>query len=188
MPLDRPTAGQRRLVKEIEEIATSIEMDHRNISEHDKVPRTARLYLIKLKLINAEIVFRYTLIDEYLSDVICNFYFSKRKSEVTYRRLWKTEKFKIFNHYVLDEIYILQKMRIVDAIKPIPREHKGFIAEINDLRNAITHSFFPQNRRRYLKSEAVMYRGDDVYTKEGIEKLVRDARKVQEFLQARAGR
>jgi hypothetical protein len=45
---------------------------------------------------------------------------------------------------------------------------------INDVRNALAHSFFPENRRRYTPDKKVMYKGVHLFTKEGVQKFEDD--------------
>ena len=113
--------------------------------------------------------------------------FQKRKNEVTYGRLWKDKKFNIFNHYIIQEMSFLQKLRIVHAIDEVPSKHRSSMEGINALRNPIDYSFFPESRRQYLKYRRVQYDGEDIYTKSGIEKLLNNATKIVDYLKARAG-
>jgi hypothetical protein len=57
----------------------------------------------------------------------------------------------------MDDAYLLNKMKIVRAIGEIPRKTRDIIERINALRNAIAHSFFPENRRQYAGHNKVMY-------------------------------
>jgi hypothetical protein len=159
---------QRRLITEIEDIAASVQMDYWNILEYDEDARGYVLEAMKQQLIRGELIMKYTLIDEFLSVIICHFYFKKPKEPFTFTRLWRTKKFQIFAHYFLDETYLLKKMALVNAIKEIPSPVKSAIARINDVRNAVAHSFFPENRRQYKAHKKVMYRDANIFSKEGI--------------------
>ncbi len=128
----------------------------------------------------------YTLIDEFLSVIICHYYFRKPKQEFTFRGLWRTKKFQIFAHYFLDDTYLMKKMEIASGIKEIPSPIKSAIARINGVRNAIAHSFFPENRRRYKAQKKVMYQGADIFGKEGVAKFLEDARCAQDYLMHQA--
>ena len=143
------TLKQRRLIAEFEEIATSIQMDYWNILDYSKEGRTIILESMKQQLIRSEIIMKYTLIDEFLSVIMCHYYFKVPKQQFTFPGLWRTKKFQIFAHYFLDETYLLKKMAIVNVIREIPSPIKSAIARINDVRNAVAHSFFPENRRQY---------------------------------------
>ena len=88
---------------------------------------------------------------------------------------------------MLDETYLLAKVRLVHAIKELPSDVRKAIDRINSLRNAISHSFFPENRRQYKKYQKVIYRDVDIYTKEGVGKFTEDFELVKEHLMRRAG-
>jgi hypothetical protein len=129
---------------------------------------------------------KYTLIDEFLSVIICHFYFRKPKEPFTFTRLWRTKKFQIFAHYFLDETYLLKKMALVNAIKEIPSPVKSAVTRINDVRNAVAHSFFPENRRQYKAYKKVMYRNANIFSNEGITKFAEDARLADDYFMREA--
>jgi hypothetical protein len=182
------TPKQRKLVAEIESIASIVHMDHWNILSYTRGSRTTCLELMKNKLVRSEIILKLALIDELLSVIVCHHYFRKPQKAATFRQLWKTKEFRIFNHHILDEIYLLPKMRLVHAIRSLPPNVRSNIERINALRNALAHNFFPENLRQYKNYRAVVYRGVDIYTKEGLEKFDEDFKTVSEFLADRAFR
>src|SRR5438067_654813 len=91
------TPLQRRLREEIEEIASIINMDHWNILQYAPEARTTYLQLMRIQLVRSEVISLYTLIDEYLTVIICNFYFRKKAADRSFKALWKRPKFKVFN-------------------------------------------------------------------------------------------
>ena len=102
------TPKQRRLRTEIEKIASIVSMDHWNIEGYEHA-RTPFLELMKDKLVRSEVILKYTLLDEYLTDIICNFYFPAPRNQ-THRELWKTKRFKLFVHYIMDETFLLKNL------------------------------------------------------------------------------
>ena len=180
------TRKQRRLRSEIEEIASAVDMDHWNIEQYDPEQRDVFLELMKDKLVRSEVILKYTLLDEFLADITCNYYFHRPKKNETYRTLWKTKRFKIFVHYLMDETYLMKKLAIVHAIGAVPRDVSSAIARINDVRNALAHSLFPQNRRRYMAHKKVMYNGVHLFTPEGVEKFGEDFDLAHKYLMKRA--
>ena len=180
------TAKQRRLRAEIEEIASIVDMDHCNIENYSPDNRTVFLELTKNKLVRADVIMKYTLIDEFLTVLICHYFFRKIKKSETFKTLWKMKRFRIFNHYVTDEIFLMKKLSIVDAIGKIPKDIKAKIAAMNDLRNALTHSFFPENRRRYAADKEVRYNGMAIFTTQGIKTFDDDFNIVRGYLERRA--
>jgi hypothetical protein len=181
------TPTQRRLIDEIKEISESVRMDYWNILDYEEEARTSVLGVIKQKLIRGEIIMQYTLIDECLSVIISDYYFRRDpKTQSTFRRLWQTKKFQLFVNYFLDEAYLLNKMRMVHEIKALPSDVRKALERINALRNAIAHSFFPENRRQYKAQKMVMYQNANIFSKEGIAKFLQDTGLVEDHLMHQA--
>jgi hypothetical protein len=126
----RLTAAQRRLIDEIKEISETVRMDHWNILDYEAAARTPVLQVMRQKLIRADIIMTYTLIDELLSVVISKYYF-RRGPSANFRQLWRTKKFRLFANYPLDEVYLLNKMRMVHDIKAIPSDLRNAIERVN---------------------------------------------------------
>ena len=141
------TRTERKLKSEVAEIALLIDLDFWAVEEHYKpADRKFKLQLMRDKLVRSEVIFKYTMIDEFLTDVICDYYFRRKKGE-HYGRLWRTKHFKVFVHYLMDETFLQKKLAMVQAIKDVPTNVSSCIMRINDVRNALAHSLFPQNRR-----------------------------------------
>jgi hypothetical protein len=181
------TRKQKNLQSEIKKIAATINTDFWDIERYDPKDRSLRLEIMKDKLIRSEIVSKYTVIDEYLTNIVCNYYFRRgpMAKRATYRRLWKTKRFRIFVHYLMDEIYLIKKMGLVDAIEPIPRKVKSAIYRVNDARNALAHSLFPQNLRRYMVEKKVTYNGTHLFTTNGLKKFLEDWVVIRDHLEIR---
>ena len=95
-------------------------MDHWNIEGYEGPSeyRTEVLKGMKDQLIRSEVVMGYTVLDEFLTNMICDYYFRRKKGQVSsYRTLWKTKPFKVFVHHLMDETYLLKKMAIVHTSK-----------------------------------------------------------------------
>jgi hypothetical protein len=105
-PMATLTWTERRLRKEVEEIASAVRLDVWNIERYDD-PATI-LRMMKDKLIRNYVVFQYTFTAEYLTVIICNYYFHRPK-EAHYGTLWKTKRFRIFVHSLMDETFLLKK-------------------------------------------------------------------------------
>jgi hypothetical protein len=183
------TRKQRKLREEIEEIASTICLDHWNIERYEADARTTFLEIMRDKIIRAEVVSKYTLLDEFMSHIICNYYFRKggRAGKTPhFRQLWRSKHFQIFAHYILDETFLLKKLSIVRAIGDVPREVTSAISRINDVRNDLAHSFFPQNRRRYAGKREVVYNGVHLFSKEGIVKFNEDFGVARRYLEKKA--
>ncbi len=135
------TKKQKELINELDEITSLLTLDYQNFHKYEKEGRTSYLEAAKDKIIRGQIIVWYTLVDELLNMELCHYFFGKKHSFI---KLWKTKKFQNFNYYVLEELYLLQKLRFVKSIKKIPKSISNDIEKINYLRNGLTHSFFPK--------------------------------------------
>lgn len=165
---------QKALVSEIDELVKLFNLSHEKvIHENNDDLLSARLELIKNQLIRSEVIMAYTIVDEFLSVRIASYQFGKAKSFI---QLWKTKKFKNFNHYILEELSTLAKLRFAKEIKKIPTSIVSDIERLNSLRNALAHSFFPQN----LKRNRTLWKGQDIFTLEGAKKFCEDMQKIND--------
>ncbi len=177
------TKLQRRLRKEVEEIAKMVMVDHWNVETLHRELRTVALQIAISRLVIAEVITRYTLLDELLADYLCRYYFKKPDSpRFIY---WQRKKFRMFVHFMLDEMYLLKKMQMVHAIKPLPKVVRETIQKVNAVRNAMAHSFFPENRKEYMKAGKVgkvLYSGQDIRTSRGLRQFQDDCHEAQAYL------
>jgi len=178
------TLAQRKLRNEVKKIAAAVSMDVWNIEDYDADARATYLKIMKDRLIRSEVVTKYTLVDEYLTMIICNYYFRRKPMSRghTYRQLMKTKRFRIFVHYLMDKTFLVPKLELVDAIKPLPQKVKSAIHRINEVRNAIAHNFFPETLRRYAADKKVMYNGVHLFSFDGLTKLHEDFHLIDDHL------
>jgi hypothetical protein len=108
------------------------------------------------------------------------------KKSIHFQKLWRTKKFSTFTHHILDEIFLIKKMALIHAIKPLPKDVTSAIHRVNTIRNAFAHSFFPENRKEHRKNKRVLYNGKDIRTYEGIEAFIDDAHTAFNYLARRA--
>jgi hypothetical protein len=170
----RLTSHQKRLLAEMKEIADLTRLDYTNIQEYDPEERTTRLKFMKNQLIRSQIIMDYTFTDEMLGAAICHYFFGKKKGFI---KLWKTNKFRNFNHYVLEVLSLTEKLRLVKAICKVPKGVASNIEALNALRNGLAHAFFPEN----LRSAKPIYKGKDIFTVEGLRTFIADMGKVSDF-------
>jgi|SRR5271155_2745392 len=186
--VERLTEKQRRLTNELEEITKIVRVDYWNVLERKRAARTPVLEVMKRELIRGEVVGQYTLIDDLLSTELCK-YFLPGKSLI---KQWKTKRFRRFNYYIIERLYMTQKLAFLKDVYRVPRPITSKIEEINALRNALAHAFFPENLRAYQmkgrpaprKPIVVRYKGADLCTVEGVKTFVEDCADVTEFLLA----
>jgi hypothetical protein len=176
----RLTKRQRALREEAEAIARLTNLDFRQLEDKHTDP-TLALKIAIHKMVIAEVVIRYTLLDEILADLIAKYFFGS----VDFPRLWRTKKFTTFVHHVLDEMYLLKKMDMVHAIEPLPSDVIKAIRKIKAVRNAFAHSLFPENRKEHGKNKKVLYGDRDIRTHEGLKSFVTDYRLAFTYLERR---
>ncbi len=154
------TKKQRRLKQEIDEIIGLIGIEFCNIGSVDKEWRTVHLERVKDHLVRSAVVTDYTLINDHLDALLCQYFFGKRKSFI---QLWKTKKFRNFNYYILQKMFPLEKTEFARAFyRGIPNKIRNAIERINSLRNSLAHSFFPENLRK-----PPLYQSHSVYSMVG---------------------
>lgn len=183
---DPLTEKQRKLIGELEQIASIVRIDYWNIRDREKEARTPVLEVIRRELIRGEVIGQYTLIDDLLSTEVC-LYFLPGKDLI---KQWKTQKFRRFNYYVIERLYMTQKLAFLKDIYDVPKGIASTIEEINALRNALAHAFFPENLRVYQmkgrpgprKQVMVRYRGRNLFSIEGVTAFVADCSTVTDFL------
>jgi hypothetical protein len=168
------TLKQKRLIKELREFSSLFSLDYYNIEQYPKDTRTTYLELAKDKLIRVQVIMWYTLVDEFLNIELSHYFFGRSRS---FLYLWRTKRFQNFNHYFLEELSLLQKLRFVRSIIKVPKNIIADIERLNSLRNGLAHSFFPQNLR---KSQPI-WKGKDIFSLEGVALFEEDMDKVDGF-------
>jgi hypothetical protein len=166
------TKKQKELRTEAEKMVELAQIDFWNIEDVPRDDRTTRLRIALHHIALSVVVSRYTLLDEILAECICRYYFPNDPKKPYVR--WKADRFRIFVNYLLDETYLLKKMEVVHAINPLPSPVRSIIYKANNLRNAMAHSFFPENRKEHRKVGKVLYDGNNVRTATGLEAFVSD--------------
>jgi len=168
------TSSQKKLLKELKEIAGMARLDYVDILDYDPEERTPRLRLMKNQIVRSQIIADYTFVDEMLGSAICNYFFGKKRSFI---KLWKTKKFKTFNYYILEVLSLPEKLRLVKAITKVPKTVAANIEALNALRNGLAHAFFPEN----LRSSKPIYKGKNIFSRDGLERFIEDMSQVSDF-------
>jgi hypothetical protein len=168
------TRLQKELLAEVADIAALSRVDYENILDYDEEERTVRLRMMKNQIVRSQVIWDYTYIDELLGAAICHYFFGKKRGFI---KLWKTKKFKNFNHYILEVLSLTEKLRLVKAIHKVPKSVAADIETHNALRNGLAHAFFPEN----LRSSKPIYKGKDIFGHAGLERFIEDTGKVSSF-------
>ncbi len=178
----RLTRRQRELVRELDQLTDLFDLDYWNIQSYPAGAwRTTFLELARNKIVRSQIIIWYTLIDEHLNLRLSRFFYGSKRTTV---QLWHTKRYRLFNHHILEELSLLQKLRFAKAIKPIPKKVSARIEHFNALRNGVAHAFFPEN----LKKSPPVWRGVSVFTLAGAKILAQDIQEVIDFFLAAGDR
>jgi hypothetical protein len=175
------TKRQQALFTEAEAIAKLTSLDFHRVKDTRIGDPDLALQIAIHKMVISEVVLRYTLLDEILADLIAKYFFDSSD----FPKLWRTKKFSTFVHHVLDEMYLLKKMDVVHAIKPLPSDVMKAIRKVNAVRNAFAHSLFPENRKEHRKNKKVLYGDKDIRTNEGSKNFLADYRVAFTYLERR---
>src|ERR1044072_2728351 len=167
----RLTTKQRALQEEVSKLLKFLRFTT-DLTGVDSTVRTSRLTLTKRELVGAAVLQHYLLIDEHLNNEMCWEFFRKR----TYPKLWKTTGFRAFNNHILDRLTLLNKLAFVRTRIRISNAFCERIEKLNSLRNAVAHSFFPENRKTKPK-----WRGADIFTINGYSEFFHDMHEVSQF-------
>lgn len=168
------TRKQRQLIRELDEIRKVLVLDYEKIERYKKEMRTPLLEMMKDHLVRGHVIASYTLVDEFLNNKLCHYFFGKR----SFIKLWRTKRFQLFNYHILEELSLMQKLRFVRSIKKLPRDMVGEIERLNSLRNGIAHAFFPEN----LKRSKPVWKGKNIFTLEGIKQFDEDIEKLSDAM------
>jgi len=174
MEKKRLTTKQKNLIAELDDICDFLGLDYQNVLDYEKEGRTPYLEAARDKIVRGQIIIWYTLIDEFLNMELCHYYFGRKRS---FPQLWKTKKFQLFNHHVLEELHLMQKLRHVKSIKQVPKNVASTIERLNALRNGLAHAFFPEN----LKKSKPIWKGKNIFSINGLKALQEDFDQVVEF-------
>ncbi len=170
------TRKQKRLVTELHTLYDLLALDFYDIKTYPKKQRTVRLELMKRAAVRQEIVTAYTLVDEYLASELCVHFFGTKRP---FPGLWKTRRFQLFNAHFLEEMSLMPKFRYVKALRKIPKAIAADIDRLNALRNAVAHSFFPEN----VKKSRAEWKGESIFSSPGIGRFSQDMIVVRRFFQ-----
>lgn len=173
------TKKQRKLTEEVRYLLDLLKLSP-DLSDVDRDLWTTHLELARRYLVTSGVLSQYLLMDELLNDVICREFFPREHS---YPQLWRTAKFKEFNYHVLERLYLVQKTEFVRARTRMPKKVYKDLMALNDLRNALAHSFFPENRR--VKPG---WKGADIFSRAGFDQFWDDMSEASDFFVTRMRR
>jgi hypothetical protein len=144
------TRAERRIVGEIEALVRIGGYDWRVVEEvYEPEVRRPQLGRIKLDFIRMKVIGDYVFADELLNAVIVAYFFPLRK----FPKRWKDKRIRTFGHFVMERLFMLQKLALVKQIRKFDRAMARTLERLDALRNAMAHSFMPEARREYREKK-----------------------------------
>lgn len=137
------------------------------------------------KMVLAEVVTSYTLIDQLLTETITTYFLGVEPISSRFESQLSDQE-RIFTHHLMDEMYLLKKLAIVHVIQAVPSEITKLIQKVNAVRNALAHSFRPENRKEYRATGQVMYDDNNIHTPAGLQKFMENMSQITSYLHKRA--
>ena len=168
-----PTAKQRKLIQELDRTCYKLGLDYWNSESRIEWSSTELEWMLRW-IARGQVVYEYTVVDEVLSCRICWFLFGKRP----FPKLWRTKKFRLFNYHVIEQLSLMPKLKFVKSLSGLPKAIYADIERLNDLRNALAHSLWPENLKRYRPMAT--WKGKSIFTADGLVAFDDDMAKIHE--------
>jgi hypothetical protein len=179
---------QKHLVSELDQIMAAAGLDYWKLLDRDDLKsewRTTVLQVITREIVRGQVVSKYTLIDEQLGSRISRYMFDNEK----FSRLWKKRKFERFNYYILEKMSVMEKLAFVKDVYTVPKAIAADVEQVNAIRNALAHAFFPENLRAHRAKHGSAtrrlvgphFKGVDIFTFPGFDRFLSDAGNVVQF-------
>jgi hypothetical protein len=135
MPTPRLTKKQRLLVTKIRRLLKGLYLDPDEIvGSVQPNERTGALESTQREIIRFEVLRNYMFMEDQLSSVIRSHFFGNDRILL---QLMKLRRFRSFNHFILERLYLLQKLNVVRSLHKIPIWVASDLAALNDLRNGM---------------------------------------------------
>ena len=173
------TRGEKALTARLSEVTKLLALGL-NVEDVDPEFRKTHLELAIRHMITGEVLRQYVLMDEHLSAMMATHFFGWDRS---FLQLWRTKTFRAFNYFILEKLYLLAKLDFVAHVYDVPQKVNRDLRALNDLRNALAHSFFPENRR--VKPG---WKRQDIFSMEELKAFRSDMSEVADFFLERSWR
>ena len=168
------TRAQGRLVQQIKEMERVLRLDPDEILREwadDPDGILPNLRRILTFFVRAEVLTSYTLLDVLLSvELRRHFFVGKRPSR-------RAPRMRTFN-LMMRELYPIQKLRLIKSYRNVPRGVEATITSLTDVRNAMAHDFFMENR----SGKVAVYKKVDLFEPDGMRQFKDDVFEAERFL------
>ena len=168
---DKFTLGQQRIISDIKGIIEIMGANWEEIINFEKEARTPMLENIKDFYVRGQIIYDYVFIDEMLNVIILHHFTNGQ-----------TKKNGELREYILEKMYISQKLDLIKNFIKLPRNFENCIRALNSIRNGMAHSFSPKNRKR----DKPLWKGEDIYKYHVFERYADEIKATCEFLVSKA--
>jgi hypothetical protein len=165
------SATQQSELDELKEMSKFSEIDFSKFATMTTTDFNLRMRQAKDRCVRAAVIEAYVMIDEMLNRIISSHFLGKTAS-----------KAKLFKEYVLDELYILKKLALVQQFHDLDKGVASSIKQLNDVRNAVAHGFDPKKRRQFVDKGGVLFKRKDLYTPAGHQFFRKDMASVMKIL------
>lgn len=173
---NKPTKKEHQLAAEVKQLVSRLKLNADEILTDPLPDRDERIWDLRLakdQIIRSAVILSYVKLDKDLNTIICSYFFG---DEIPNWRQWKTKRYKLFHYFILEKLYLLQKLDLVENVSDIPPWVGSDIRKLNDLRNGIAHTFYHQFRRR--KPE---WKGQNLFRGDGFDRFMNDMEKPSKF-------
>jgi hypothetical protein len=161
---------ERILIEEIAYLFKEAGFHWQNNPDHED--NIIKLERVKENLIRSCVVQAYVLVDETLGYVIENYFLSAPKKGMPQEA---KDKSLLFHHFLTQDVFYTKKLDIVGELYDVPDKGLSSLRALNNIRNAMAHSYSPKERREYKKdNKMIKYKNKDIYTMDGFKLLNQD--------------
>ncbi len=168
------TAAEQREAAKLAQLVRAAGLDLSRLTKYPRRNRLGVLEVMQRQTVVGAVLSRYTYIDELLGCAVAWEFFDAARS---FPQLWRSKRFKAFNYFVLDQLYLAQKLKLVQYLHAVPRRIASTTMALNELRNAVAHSFFPENRK-----QKPVWGGRLIFDVEAVEAFDADTQQVVDWL------
>lgn len=154
------TKKQQRLADEVTYLLDVLQFPP-DLGKFDRSSWTFHLESSKRSLVATAVLHHYLVIDACLDNVIYHEFFPRGRSIA---QLASTARFVAFNYFMLERLYLVQKVQLARTTTRMPTKLYKDLLALNELRNAVAHSLYPEKRRVQSR-----WKGVDIYSRDGFD-------------------
>jgi hypothetical protein len=175
MARTRLTKQHRQYIGEIKELLRVLELDPEELSKRTD-GRNDLLRQARNELCGHAVTVQFLVMDAMLDLIITRYFFGK-----TWRlaRYIKMPVYRTFYYFILEKMYFLQKLELVESIHQLPRKIGSRLKALNDIRNGIAHSISPQTRMRHKP----LWMGKSLFTTGGLQQFYDDMGEIVDYFE-----